>query len=103
MFLVLYSLIKCQIKLLLVRLVITRYHQMTTTVYCRQNFMHVKVSSCLCECMCIYMCIYLCVVIKTCDEILSTDTSSKQLYMTCGYIITNKINNTTCTVVGGRT
>ena len=44
------------------------------------------VGGCVCEYVCMYMCIYLCIIIKTCGKISSTDTSSKQLYMTFGYI-----------------
>ena len=59
---------------MLVRLVIPRYHQMTTIVHCKQNLMYVTV----CEYVCMYMCIYFCIIIKTCDKLSSTDTSSKQ-------------------------
>ena len=44
----------------MVRLVITRYHQMTTIVYLRQNFMCVIVCVCVCEYVCMYIC-FICV------------------------------------------
>ena len=47
-------------------------------------------SVCVCEYMCRYMCKYVC-IIGTCDKISSNGISSKQLYMTCGYM---SINNT---------
>ena len=61
--------------------------------------------------MCVYMSMCVCnifvyksIIKTTCDKISSTDSSSKQLYMTCGYITinkTNKTNKTIFTVVGG--
>ena len=78
---------------------------MTTIIYCRQNSMYVSVCVCVCVCECVYMyiCIYACIILKTCDKISSTDTSSNQLYMTCSYITINKTNKQKFAVVGGGT
>ena len=62
--------------MLLERLVIARYHQISTIVYCRQKLMCASVWVCVCECVCMFMCIY---VRKTFDKISSTDTCGKQL------------------------
>ena len=40
----------------------------------------------LCEYVFMFINIYVQIILKTCDKISSIDTSSKQLYMTCGYI-----------------
>ena len=40
---------------------------------------------CVC-CVCIYVSMHYYITIMICDKISSTDTSNKQLYMTCGYI-----------------
>ena len=37
------------------------------------------------------MCIYVSIIIKTCNKVSSTNTSSKQLQMACGYITINKV------------
>ena len=51
---------------------ISRYHKLTTMLYCRQNFMYVKgewvcVWLCVCVCMCVRVCecvcVYVCVYI----------------------------------------
>ena len=55
------------------------------------------------EYVCIYVFIYVCIILKICDKISSTYASSKQLYMTCGYITINKTNKRIFRVVGGRT
>ena len=61
--------------------------------------------------MCVYMSLCVCnifvyksIIKTTCDKISSTDSSSKQLYMTCGYITINKTNKTNKTNIhsGGR-
>ena len=57
------------------RIMIRRYHQITTIDHCRQNFVCV----CECVCVCIYMCTYASIMIKICDKVSLTDTSSKQL------------------------
>ena len=41
---------------MLLRLAITRYHRITTVVYCRQNFISVNV----CMCVCVYVYVYIC-------------------------------------------
>ena len=48
----------------------------------------------VCEFVFWYMYLYVYVFINTFNKISSTDTSSKQLYMTCGYININKKNQT---------
>ena len=35
---------------------------------------------------CTYICIYVYIVMNTCDKKTSTETSVKQLQITCGYI-----------------
>ena len=68
---------------------ITRYHQMTTILYCRKCFVCKCVSVRVCEYVYMYMCIYVHIVIKTGNKI-STSTSSKQLCMTWCDITINK-------------
>ena len=41
-------------------------------------------------CMCVSIYVYIMpIFIKTCEKISSTDTSIKQIWMTCGYITIN--------------
>ena len=77
-----------------IRLVITRYYQMTTIVNSRKNFyvsMWVWVYLSMSLFIFAYMC-YMCasVLVIFCDKILPTQTSSKQLWMTCGYKTINQ-------------
>ena len=68
--------------ILLVRLVITRYHQMITIIYFRQNR---DVCKCACVCVCEYVCMYICIyvyfTVKTCAKISSADTSKVMIYI----------------------
>ena len=54
-----------------------------------------RMSVCVCVCVCLccmYMCLYLSIIRRTCDNILSTDTSRKQSQLTCGYTTIDKEN-----------
>ena len=46
---------------------------------------------CVCVCVFVCMCVCICIIIKTCDKISSSDTSSKQL--TRSYKTINKKTN----------
>ena len=77
-----------------IRLVITRYHQMTTIVNSIKNFyvsMWVWVYLSMSLFIFAYMC-YMCasVLVIFCDKILPIQTSSKQLWMTCPYKTINQ-------------
>ena len=77
------------------RLVITRHYRMTTTVYSTKSIcvsMWVWVYLSMSLFIFTYMC-YMCasVLVIFCDKILPTQTSSKHLWMTCGYKTINQL------------
>ena len=43
---------------------ITRYHQIRTIIYCKQNFIYVNVFMCVCVCVCMYMCVRMLVCVN---------------------------------------
>ena len=49
----------------MVKLVITRYHEMTTKVYWMEALMHVTVYVCICEYVSNQICVYVFITIKT--------------------------------------
>ena len=55
---------------------------------------------CVCEYMCMYICMCVCINVKTCDKISSTDTSRKELCMTCSSLTISKRNKNISTAVG---